>query len=113
MGRPIGVAWLYEQLEETVKRELGLEKQLAAAEAQNAFLRRVAETVSRDGNLVAKHLRTWADSYERELGYEGSNLCVWLRSVADALVAWDAARGQNEVNMTEERYERRSNEPTD
>jgi len=52
MGKPIGVAWLYEQLEGGVKRELGLEKQLAAAAARAA----------KAGNEAAAHQQDlWAD----------------------------------------------------
>jgi len=71
MERPIGVAWLYEQLEETVKRELGLEKQLAAAEVQNALLQRVAEA-------ARMYMKQRTTAHRREL--------------RDALAAWDAAQ---------------------
>ena len=38
MGRPIGVAWLYEQLEGAVKRELGLEVELRHCKAKQEQL---------------------------------------------------------------------------
>lgn len=75
-------------------QELTWKDRAEAAEAALEPLRRMAQAVSRNGGLVPVHLRTWADTYERELGYEGANLCVWLRSVAAALAALDAARGK-------------------
>jgi len=69
----------------------------SAAAQELSALREVAEAVSDDGDLSAADLRSWADSLERCLGYKrGGHICAWLRNVANALAALDAARGGGE-----------------